>query len=87
MTHAELGQAMIDGGAGVWSAERWTTFWSLPPDDQQAMATIAQDGSAPASADVWGASLKVAETIATVAGDVVGLGSGIEAIRALVKTL
>ena len=86
MTHAELGQRMVDGGAGIWTAPQWEQYWGLSQPEQEAMATIAQDQTSP-GVDGWGKALAVANVIATVAGDIVGLGSGIEAIKSLVNAL
>jgi len=87
MTHDELGQAMINGGAGIWPAEKWAIFYSLSQSEQQAMAQIAQDSPNGPGVNGWTIALNVMTTTVTVVGDIVGLGSGIQAIQALVKTL
>jgi hypothetical protein len=87
VTHSELGQAMYNQGAGVWSAERWTVYWGLPPEEQAAMAQIAQDSPDPPGISGWTTALGVASMLVTVAGDIAGLGTGVTAIEAVVKAL
>lgn len=71
-----------------WSAAEWTTFTTeLSPDEQAAMAQIAQDSPKAPGVNGWTTALTILETAATVVGAVVGLGSGVTAIKALIKTL
>jgi hypothetical protein len=87
LTHAELGQAMVNGGAGIWTAEQWATYWSLGADEQQAMASIMQNSPAAPGVNGWATALSVAEEVAKVAGLVLGLGSGIATIQSIIKAL
>ena len=87
LSHAELGQRMVDGGAGVWSAAKWATYWAAPKEEQEAMAQIAEDSPDAPGVSGWTQALAIAATIATIAGDVAGFASGVMAIQALVKLL
>lgn len=70
-----------------WSAAQWATFRSLSPDEQQAMATIAQDSDVSPGVDGWALALKVLETAATIVGDVTGLGSAVTVVKTMAKAL
>ena len=48
LSHAELGQRMVDGGAGVWSAAKWATYWAAPKEEQEAMDEARAEAAAKA---------------------------------------
>jgi hypothetical protein len=84
MTRQEIAENMT-ATCSWWSAEQWSTFWQLSQPEQEAMAQIAQDSGVVPS-DGWATALKVFETGATIFGDLVGVGTGIEAIKATIKS-
>ncbi len=69
-----------------WTPAEWQSFATMSPEDQATLAQALVDSGVPADDDSGLAkAIKILETAATVAGTVVGLGSGVLALKAAIK--
>jgi hypothetical protein len=79
-------QAQLTQTGIKWGPAEWQRFLELPLELQALEVQMYQDAQPdPQAVNGWDTALKVLEVAATVFGEVVGIGSGVIAIKQIVK--